>query len=68
MVSRLTRLLPPPRTAVQPQPWEETRATYGTKRPHDFQDFVDTYGYGTLDDVLSVIAPGNGARRSPIPP
>ncbi|MGY5056891.1 hypothetical protein ACWDFR_22940 [Streptomyces sp. 900105755] len=40
MVSRLTRLLPPPRTAVQPQPWEETWATYGTTMPRDFQDFV----------------------------
>ncbi|MGY5010618.1 hypothetical protein ACWCY6_21485 [Streptomyces sp. 900105755] len=67
MVSRLTRLLPPPRTAVQPQPWEETRATYGTTMPRDFQDFVGAYGYGTLDNVLSVFAPGKWGQEIPDP-
>lgn len=67
MVSRLTRLLPPPRTAVQPQPWEETRAAYGTTMPRDFQDFVGTYGYGSLDDVLSVFPPGKWCQEIPDP-
>ncbi|MET7473263.1 hypothetical protein ABZT17_02690 [Streptomyces sp. NPDC005648] len=67
MVSRLTRLLPPPRNGVEPQPWEEFRAAYGTAMPLDFQDFVDTYGYGSLDDVLSVFPPGKRGQEIPDP-
>ncbi|MFF7474111.1 hypothetical protein [Streptomyces sp. NPDC008092] len=67
MVSRLTELLPPPRTGVEPQPWEEVRAAYGTAMPCDFQDFVDTYGYGSLDDVLSLFPPGKWGQEIPDP-
>lgn len=67
MVGRLTELLPPPRTAVEPQPWKEFRAAYGAAVPRDFGDFVDTYGYGSLDDVLSVFPPGKGGQEIPDP-
>ena len=55
MVSRLAELLPPPLTPVEPRSWEEVQAGPEAVLPRDFRDFVDTYGYGVLDDVLSVL-------------
>ncbi|MFR9797223.1 hypothetical protein ACL02U_15130 [Streptomyces sp. MS06] len=58
MVRRLTTLLPPPSAGAEPLPWEEAQAVHGTALPQDFRDFVDTYGYGSLDDVLRVCPAG----------
>ncbi|MFK0159035.1 hypothetical protein ACIQVK_44075 [Streptomyces sp. NPDC090493] len=35
--------------------------------PRDFRDFVDTYGYGSLDDILSLFPPGKRGQEIPDP-
>ena len=62
MVSRLTELLPPPEAGVERRSWEWTQAAFGTVLPRDFRDFVDTYGYGSLDGLLGVRPPGGRGR------
>ncbi|MFK0138651.1 hypothetical protein [Streptomyces murinus] len=57
MTARLTALLPAPSTRGKPQPWEEIKADLGVLPPRDFRDFVDTYGYGSLDGLISVVRP-----------
>lgn len=64
MVIRLTELLPPPRTAPDPQPWRQTHLALGTELPGDFRDFVDTYGYGSLDGLIGVRAPAGGGEET----
>ena len=63
MVSRLTELLPPPEAGVEPQSWDRIQAVFGTVPPRDFRDFVDTYGYGSLDGLLGVRPPGGLGRE-----
>lgn len=57
VTARLKALLPAPSTRREPQPWEEIEADLGVLPPRDFRDFVDTYGYGSLDGLIGLVRP-----------
>ncbi|MFG2959326.1 hypothetical protein ACGF5O_37090 [Streptomyces sp. NPDC048291] len=56
-VRRLAQVLTPPTTGFGSLAWDTVEASWGTAFPSDYRDFIEVYGPGGIDDVISVATP-----------
>lgn len=53
----LRRIMPPHPGAGDAVAWGAIEASWGTRFPDDYKEFVAAYGEGAIDDYLAVMAP-----------
>jgi len=59
-MSQLFKLVTPPRNPFEtgtPKAWEKIEIRLGSALPADYRTFIDCYGTGSFDDIISVYNP-----------
>ena len=57
-MSQLFKLVTPPRNPFEtgtPKAWEKIEIRLGSALPADYRTFIDCYGTGSFDDIISVV-------------
>ncbi|MFR9799943.1 hypothetical protein ACL02U_29210 [Streptomyces sp. MS06] len=60
-VRQLTEILAPPTAGVEPLAWSGIEAEWGTAFPRDYRNFMEIYGQGSIDDIVSIATPESRA-------